>query len=845
MDGRDYRLDEEVKQPAGREVYSPNATGARDMHEKVAVPVAERMLLETWGNKDSSGFNAGRFMKNTSVYSFGECLSQDSAWCLLEPDVKLSGSCEVDSALGLTRFDSRKICDSKGGLLVDILNSLVQAKSSCGPFCNYPGRIEGLNFSLKVRKVQGHVCAQRIPVSTLLQIVEICKSFVSVKDDGTRIQEVVDALVKVATETSAFAPRSESVSGVLNKTIYDDDHQKRNDTLGALQRVVDFALEDKGSIYTKLRPSGRLRIWRIRPSCFKQDISSLAQEAMLRLLLPLDKELSQREEWAILVVCLTLAPEMFMEARRLLHNWLLSSGAVRLWELRAQLTAAVWDVASHPSAWGLSNENHLPPRLALYCVALRPFLQVLEETPTILGLFRIVKLLDEERMRYQPVAYSSGNWPTGSSNYVHHNSIWSLLMECLPWFIFATRLLFRDWKQTEGDTEFLISLAKSEGFALDYERDSMHVSSQVAARYIAWIISPADHIQRGCAEEMLLMTSSSWGLVQEATCRATTFPLSGDHDFGALKAAVQASYIKCTSCGSPVDKTMSLSDEGVDSGCGKGDKAVTNCETVNLHAVHRWLAQVQRNFGRSVNTSSSYGEAVASRKGESSLEMRIDSSDKAYFLVHSLPLVALSESLMTCDIYFIIPIIQFVASGSKFADSNRRAEDKDHGKKSVFVSECGSCNARHPASSPLLKKSRVSTSGCRQQSSGISLDWVHGVGAVFSCLDSLEGDVLSLAGIGQFVGNFTGNGRRVTDYLAVVVSEFVKEWGNSLETFLSEASSSLGEKNSYSVLLEDLHCRFCRWTDKLNLSFEAERVCAETKQLLDIKIMRTLFSFCD
>ncbi|BBM97906.1 hypothetical protein MPTK1_1g09340 [Marchantia polymorpha subsp. ruderalis] len=755
-------------------------------------------------------------------------------------DLEGNGRFEVDSALGFTRFDSRKKCDSRGGLLIDILKSLDQAKSSCGLLCNYPGRIEGPNLALRGRKVQGHVCAQRIPVSTLLQIVEICKSFRSFKDDGTRILEVVEALVKVATETSVFAPRSESVSGVLNKAMYDDDHQRRKDTLGAVQSVVDFALEEKRSIYVKLRPSGRLRIWRIRPSCFKQDISSLAEEAMLRLLLPLDKELSQREEWAILVVCLRLAPEMFTEARRLLHDWLLSSGSVRLWELRAQLTAAVWDVASHPSAWG--NENHLPPRFALYCVDLRPFLQVLEETPTTIGLLRIVKLLDAEMMRCQPAAFSSGMGRTESSTFVHHNSIWSLLMECLPWFIFASRLLFRDWKQIEGDSESLISLAKSEGFALDYERESVHVSSQVAARYIAWIISPADHTQRGCAEQLLLMTSSTWGSVVEAACRATS-PLSAEHDFRALKAAVQASYLKCTSCGSPVDRTMSLADEGVEGiARGEGDKAVNNREKGTLQAVRHWLAEVRKNFGRSVNTSNSHGEAVASRTGETSLATRDDNVDKkAYFLVQFLPLAALSESLTSCNIYTIVAILHFVASSG-----SRQSDDNDHAKKTDFVSECCSCEARHPATSPLRKKRRVSSSACGQESSRRSLDWVYGAGAVFSCLDALDGDVLSLGSRGQCVGDLTGHRRRVvTDHLAVVVSEFVKEWGNSLETFLSEASSPLGEKNSYSVLLEDLHCRFCRWTDTLDLSPEAKRLCAETKQLLDIKIMRALFSFCD
>ncbi|KAL2609899.1 hypothetical protein R1flu_028472 [Riccia fluitans] len=210
----------------------------------------------------------------------------------------------LDSALGIMGFDSLKVYKTEGKFLVDMLTSVIHVKSSCGTISNYLGRMDGPNSSMGSQKCRSD---QRLPVGTLLQIVNACKAFLaSGKGDDTQVQEVVVALAKVAVESCSFSPRVESISCIYNREVYEKDGERRKDHKWAIQSVIDFAFQENCSIYSKLRPFGRLQFWRIRPSCLKQDISALASEAVLRLLLPLDSDLLQREEWATMIISLSL-----------------------------------------------------------------------------------------------------------------------------------------------------------------------------------------------------------------------------------------------------------------------------------------------------------------------------------------------------------------------------------------------------------------------------------------------------------------------------------------------------------------------------------------------------------
>jgi hypothetical protein len=69
----------------------------------------------------------------------------------------------------------------------------------------------------------------------------------------------------------------------------------------------------------------RLLLWHLDPSILKHDLSVMLQETIRRPLLCLRKELHDRMEWRIIIICLVCSPTMFMEMRSLLHFWFLAT----------------------------------------------------------------------------------------------------------------------------------------------------------------------------------------------------------------------------------------------------------------------------------------------------------------------------------------------------------------------------------------------------------------------------------------------------------------------------------------------------------------------------------------
>ncbi|KAL3702033.1 hypothetical protein R1sor_020055 [Riccia sorocarpa] len=830
--------------------------GTPKFDDWTARPVVDKTVHLLSSNAVSLKFDAAEFTNRSLAETFGKRLIQGngSSFSALGPTSKRRRCSVVDSALGIMGYDSLKVCETKGKLLVDLLTSFLLCKSSCGRVPNYHGGMAGSSLSVTSHKCRSRFCHQMLPLGTLIEVVDTCKGFfASTKDNDAQVQEVVVALVKVAVATCLFSPRVESVWGIFNRAVYENEGERRKDHKWAVQSVLDFALE-KSSIYSKLPPCGRLHFWRIRPLCLKQDISRLAGEAVRRLLLPLDRELFQREEWATIVVSLSLAPEMFTEARRLLHHWLLSSGAVRLWELRGEVAAAVRDVLSHPSVWGLSSVIHLPPQLGFYSVRLRPFVLILEETPSLVGLLRLLKLLkDSEESRLElEISTSGGKLLTQRVHEIDHNSIWSLLTEFHCWFLFALKLLFRKSSKCTcgGDIcKSLLNAKELESTLLDSRNECELLYPIVAARYLSWIISPADRIQRGPEEEFLVMLSRCWVELQNAPCRESSLRLSSQHEHKALKSAVQDSFINCTRCGSPVKNFKTRSEE-VAGGLFDRETEVPESyggeSTVN---VNRWLSLITRHYMTNATTANEVPgysvERDISGTGRTSSSGG-SSKSEGNFMVQYLPLAAITGCLRFLSPETVISLFQFVCScEGDYAQCKGPVEENCRSVK-CLPGECSSCRSLvsswHVRSQDSGQADRVARSSQGEKSSKPSNAvfrlqarrspvWLAGVAAVFRVLDYLDSDAILFSDGDLSVLN--AEKMRVTDNLAIIVAGFVKGWGERL------SSSSLHlESNVYKSTIQDLQTRFLSWIQKPRLSRIALEFCNEVKADLAMRMNR-------
>ncbi|XP_024387813.1 uncharacterized protein [Physcomitrium patens] len=164
-----------------------------------------------------------------------------------------------------------------------------------------------------------------------------------------------------------------------------------SDAAWAVEKILEYVSKEKEAIYCQLSPIARLHVWRLMPTRLKEDLSDLANESMRRPLLSLKLESGTFRAFGFMVASLALAPDLLNEVRRLLLIWSSSVCAVRLLELRAQLTVAVHSTLQYSSGSTTPEGFWLH---AVHCSGLRPFLQVLTGAPTISALRHLVELME-------------------------------------------------------------------------------------------------------------------------------------------------------------------------------------------------------------------------------------------------------------------------------------------------------------------------------------------------------------------------------------------------------------------------------------------------------------------
>lgn len=234
----------------------------------------------------------------------------------------------------------------------------------------------------------------------------------------------------------------------------------------------------------------------------------MLQEVIRRPLLCLRKELYNRMEWRIIIICLVCSPTIFMEMRSLLHFWLLATGLGSVLELNNALVSSALDILLKPMSWGISIElgQRFPFSHAYFPSQQSDLLAILTGPLSYKGFLDLVSYisalvhLDNTRTRCS----SQKNLQLQpSKGLVKYNSAWYMIISFPIWFSYATALLFH----REGSQDYL-----SETLSKEITAESISDVSLVqrAAFYLSWLLCPYNHDQREMLSNNILEISHSW-----------------------------------------------------------------------------------------------------------------------------------------------------------------------------------------------------------------------------------------------------------------------------------------------------------------------------------------------
>ncbi|KAK8697012.1 hypothetical protein V6N13_113176 [Hibiscus sabdariffa] len=253
----------------------------------------------------------------------------------------------------------------------------------------------------------------------------------------------------------------------------------------------------------------RLLFWYLDPLTLKQAVSKILEDTRERPFLCLSEEFHQRMDWRAIIICLALSPAMFIEARALLHNWFLRTGLAFVLELLVGLVAAILDVISRPTWWGLSVElgSRLPFSDAYFFPNLNHLVRIFVGAFSVENFIHLAHATSvheslgvEQFCPIKPTAAAVGS--------IDHKSLWALAIDFPDWFYFASVLLFSE-KSPQKNFQFKSLLSPKVREVLD-----KGLLSTFAARYIAWILSPTSKSNQDLLVDFLTKISKSWALKQ-------------------------------------------------------------------------------------------------------------------------------------------------------------------------------------------------------------------------------------------------------------------------------------------------------------------------------------------
>ncbi|TKV90994.2 hypothetical protein SEVIR_9G065600v4 [Setaria viridis] len=234
----------------------------------------------------------------------------------------------------------------------------------------------------------------------------------------------------------------------------------------------------------------------------------MLQEIIRRPLLCLRKELHNRMEWRIIIICLVCSPTMFMEMRSLLHFWFLATGLGSVLELHSALVSSALDILLKPMSWGISIElgQKFPFPHAYFPIQHSDLLAILTGPLSCKAFLDLVSCidslvhLDNTRTRCSSPKNSQLQPLKGL---VKYNSAWYMIINFPVWFNFATALLFH----RAGSQDYLSETISKETFADSISDVNL---AQRAAFYLSWVLCPSNDDQCQMLANNVLEISHSW-----------------------------------------------------------------------------------------------------------------------------------------------------------------------------------------------------------------------------------------------------------------------------------------------------------------------------------------------
>ncbi|KAH7297213.1 hypothetical protein KP509_26G059200 [Ceratopteris richardii] len=230
----------------------------------------------------------------------------------------------------------------------------------------------------------------------------------------------------------------------------------------------------------------------------------------------LKHEFRCRQGWYNLVIAMATGPDFFVEGRRILNAWLVSSGALCIWELKRELGVIVREVVEYPSSWKLSMDAglSLPPFSAFYSGSLASMLSRPPNWNVLQELCIKHFLQNEGQSCIGNGGVLAGNVPSKSEpshgDMVGLDSSWMLFMEFPAWILFAFISLFQ---RPNDCCDKSLNAASGHDNCQDSD-GLMHEAwlshQEVAAQFIAWHFSPHDRQLRCLVVQMLRQMVQEW-----------------------------------------------------------------------------------------------------------------------------------------------------------------------------------------------------------------------------------------------------------------------------------------------------------------------------------------------
>ncbi|KAL5660641.1 hypothetical protein ACJX0J_027766, partial [Zea mays] len=236
----------------------------------------------------------------------------------------------------------------------------------------------------------------------------------------------------------------------------------------------------------------RLLLWHLDPSIIRLDLSVMLKEVIKRPLLCLRKELYNRMEWRIIIICPVCSPTVFMEMRSLLHFWFQGTGLSCVLELHNALVSSALDILLKPifpfsHAYFLSHQRNLLAILTgpLSCKA---FLDLISYISALIDLDNTrTRCSSQKNLQLQPLK----------------GLVMYMIISFPVWFSFATALLF----YREGSHDSLSETLSKEPTAESISDVSL---VQRAAFYLSWVLCPSNDDQCEMLSNNILEISHSW-----------------------------------------------------------------------------------------------------------------------------------------------------------------------------------------------------------------------------------------------------------------------------------------------------------------------------------------------